>query len=109
MEVLPREKLGCFMQVNGGEKFINNDLKLYCWERNIKIRYVVLYMHKENVMVKRCWRTLVSMKDALLINSTFPVYFWTETMDISNYLGNKLFMKCSRRIPIPEKAWTGNK
>lgn len=76
-------------------------LKLYCQKRSIKIRYAAPYIHEKNKMAKRCWRILAIIKNALLINSGFLVNFWAEAMDISNYLQNKLSIKCFKRTIIP--------
>lgn len=40
------EKFVC-LQANNRKKFISNTLKLYCQERNIKIGYTALYIHKK--------------------------------------------------------------
>lgn len=60
-------------------------------------------------MAERYQKTLAIIKDALLIDSSLLVNFWIETMDTSNYLQNRLSTKCSKRIVIPEEAWTGNR
>lgn len=71
-------------------------LKFYCQEKNIKIRYTILYMYKKNEMTKRYWKTLAIIKDILLMNNSFSINFWTKFIDTSNYLWNKLFIKYSK-------------
>lgn len=64
-------------------------------------------MHKENGLAKRGWRTLVTIKDSLLIDSSLPNDFWAETMETSNYLRNKLPTRSrSHGKLILEEAWT---
>lgn len=101
MEILIGEKLG-YLQANGGREFISNALKLYYKERSIKIRFTAPYIHEENGIAKRCWRILVIMKDALLIDSGLYVNFWIEAVNTSNYLQNRLSIKCFKHIIIPE-------
>lgn len=74
METLSREKLGC-LRADGRGEFISNALKLYCQERSIKIGYAALYMHEENGMAERFWKTLITLKDVLLIDSSLLVNF----------------------------------
>lgn len=78
-------------------------LKLYCQERNIKIRYATPYIYKENKMIERYWRTLAIIKNILFINNDLPVNFWAKTIDISNIFYNKLLIKCSKCIVILKK------
>lgn len=61
------------MRADGGGEFISNALKLYCQKRGIKIGYAAPYIYKENGMAERCWKTLATMKDALLIDSGLPI------------------------------------
>ena len=81
------EKLG-YLQTDGGGKFISAALKSFCNEKGIIIGYAAPYMHKENGIIERCWKTLATMKDLLLIDSGLPVNFWAEAMDTANYLRN---------------------
>lgn len=61
-------------------------------------------MHKENSLAERGWRTIVTMKDSLLLNSGLPLDFWVEAMDTANYLQNRLPTKSQRGEFIPEEA-----
>ena len=79
------DKLGC-LRADGGEEFISIVLKDFCNERGIDIGYTALYMYEENSITERCWRTLSTMKDSLLIDGGLPLNFWVEAMDTSNYL-----------------------
>lgn len=102
------EKLG-YLQTDGRGEFIRAALKSFCEDRNITIGYVVPYMHKENGIAGRCWRTLAIMKDSLLIDSGLPVNFWAEAMDTTNYLRNRLPTRRNSVIVIPEEAWTNTR
>lgn len=66
-------------------------------------------MHEENRVAERSWRTIVTMKDSLLVNSGLPLEFWVEAMDTANYLQNCLLTKSQKGELIPEKSWTGEK
>ena len=66
-------------------------------------------MHKENNIVERCWRTLATIKDSLLIDSGLPVNFWAEAMDTANYLRNRLTKRREGPTFIPEEAWTNTR
>lgn len=83
---------------------ISNALKLYSQKRSIKIEYAAPYMHRKNKMTKRCWKNLATMKDALLIDNGLPMNFWAEAMNTSNYLRNRLPIKCCKHIIIPKEV-----
>ena len=52
--------------------------------------YTAPCVHDENGLAQRGWRTIVTMKDSMLINSSLPNGFWTEAMETANYLQNRL-------------------
>ena len=98
-----------FLRTDGGGEFISAALKSFCEKRSITIGYAAPYMHEENEIAERCWRTLATMKDSLLIDSGLPVNFWTEAMDTANYLRNRLPTRRSGPAFIPEEAWTSTR
>lgn len=49
------------------------------------------------------------MKDSLLIDIGLPLKFWAKTIDIVNYLCNRLFTKTQVDQIIPKAAWTGER
>lgn len=73
-------------RANGGGEFISTKLKDFCKKKGITIKYAALYMHEENGVAKQGWRTIVTMKDSLLIDSGLLLEFWAEAMDTANYL-----------------------
>lgn len=95
---------------NGGGEFILAKLKEFCETRGITIKYAAPYMHKENGLAERGLKTVMTMKDALLVDSALPPEFWAEAMDTANYLRNRLPTKVQGRGKIiSEEAWTGEK
>lgn len=58
--------------IDNEEEFI---LKDFCNQKNIKIKYIVLYIHEENKFVKLEWRTIMTINDLLLINCNFVSEF----------------------------------
>lgn len=93
------------LRADGGGKFISAKRKEFCEKRDITIKYAAPYMHKENGLAQRGWRTIVTMKDSLLINSALLLEFWAEAMDTANYLRNRLPTKAQRQGEIiSEKA-----
>lgn len=56
-------------------------LRDFCKEKGIQIRYATSYLHEENGIAERGWKTLVIMKDALLIDSGLPINFWGQSND----------------------------
>ena len=102
------EKLG-YLQTDGGGEFISAALKSSCNEKGITIGYAALYMHKENEIAERCWRTLAKMKDSLFIDSNLPVNFSVEAMDTANYLRNQFPTRRKGPTFIPEEAWTNTR
>ena len=96
--------------VDWGGKFISTKLKEFCEIQGINIKYAIPYLHKENGLVERGWRTLMTIKDSLLIDSGFPNAFWIEAMETSNYLRNRLPTKSrSHGELIPKEAWTNRR
>ena len=92
---------------DGGGEFISVKLCIFCEKRGITIKYAASYVHKENGLAKRGWRTIVTMKDAMLINNGFLNDFWAEAMETANYLRNRLPTRSrSHGELIPEEAWT---
>lgn len=64
-------------------------------------------MHKENKITKWGWRTLVIMKDLMMINSGLPNNFWMKVIETANYFQNRLPTKSrNHRKVIPEEFWT---
>lgn len=112
---LPRVEVesGCSMKVlraDGGGEFISVKLGLYCEKQGIAIRYTAPYVHEENGMAERGWRTIVTMKDSMLIDSGLFNGFWAEAMETANYLRNRLPTKTKTHSKIiPEEAWTGSR
>lgn len=83
-------KLMKALRADGGGEFISAKLKDFCNKRGITIRYAASYMHEENGITERGWKTIVTMKDSLLIDSRLPLNFWPEAMETANYLRNRL-------------------
>lgn len=50
-------------------------------------------MHKENRLAQRKQKTIIAMKDAMLINSGLPNNIWAKIMETTNYFHNRLFTK----------------
>ena len=112
---LPRVETesNCSMKVlraDGGGEFISAKLRTFCERRGIAIKYAAPYMHEENGLAERGWRTIVTMKDSMLIDSGLPNGFWAEAMETANYLRNRLPTKSRNHGEmIPEESWTGQR
>lgn len=63
-------------------------------------------MQEGNGLAKKRQRTIVTMKNSLLLDSGFPLDFWVEVIDIINYLQNRLPTKIQKREFILQKAQT---
>ena len=101
--------MGALRTDRGGE-FVSIKLRDFCKERGIQIRYTTPYLHEENGLVERGWRTLVTMKDALLIDSELPIDFWAKAMETANYLRNRLTTKTrGHGEVIPKEKWSGSR
>lgn len=66
-------------------------------------------MHEENGLAERAWRTILTMKDSMLVDAGLPNKFWAKVMDIANYLKNKLAVQRHKEKIIPEEKWISNK
>ena len=73
-----------------GGKFISKKLKDIRKKKSIMIKYTALYMYEENRFAKRGWRTIVIMKESLLVDNGFSIEFGAKAMDTANYLWNQL-------------------
>lgn len=59
------------LQADGVGKFILVKLKLFYKKRGIAIKYAAPYVYEENGLAKQGWHTIVTMKNTMLINSSF--------------------------------------
>lgn len=80
---LPRAESfsGCKLQqirVDGGGEFISIAFRDFCKERSIDLAYAAPYMHEENGLAERAWRTISTMKDSMLVDANMPNNFWAE-------------------------------
>lgn len=92
---------------DGGEKFISAKLKFFYEKRGIVITYIALYVYEENRLAKRGWRTIVTMKNSMLIDSGLPNGFWAEAIKTANYLRNRLSTRSKNHGEIiPKEVWT---
>ena len=57
------------LQTDGGGESILARLKSFCKKQDIIIRYAASYVHKENRLAEQGWRTIVTMKDLILIDN----------------------------------------
>lgn len=64
---------------------------------------MVPYIHKENRIAERCWRTLATIKHSLLIDNDLLINFLTEIIDTPNYLRNYFPIKQNSIAYIPKK------
>ena len=91
-------------------EFISHKLRRFWEKRGISIKHTALYMYKENRLAKRGWRTILTMKDSMLIDSGLLNGFWAETMETANYLQNRLPTRSKNHGKmIPEEAWIGRR
>ena len=102
---------GCSIKIlraDGGGEFILHKLQTFCEKKGILIKYAALYVHEENGLAEQGWRTIVTIKDSMLIDSGLPNGFWAETMETANYLRNRLPTRSrTHGEMILEEAWTG--
>ena len=94
---------------DGRVEFISEKLKNIYKKKSITIKYIVPYKHEENRLMEQRWRTIVIMKESLLVDNGLSLEFQAEAMDIANYPQNKLPTKTQRGELILEKKWTGKK
>ncbi len=101
--------MGAVRADRGGE-FVSIKLRDFCNERGIQIRYATPYLHEENGLAERGWKTLVTIKDALLIGNELPIDFWAKAMETANYLRNRLSTKTrGYGEVIPEEKLRGSR
>lgn len=108
IEIESGQLIKTFYADRGGE-FISIKLKGFCNKKSIALKYPVPYMHEENGLAERSWRTIITINDLLLWDSELPLDFWAEAIDTANYLQNRLPTKSQRGKLIPEEAWSNKK
>lgn len=81
------------LQADGGKKLIFIKLRIFYKKCRITIKYAALYMHKENKFAKGKSKTIIKMKDAILIDNGFLHNFWAKAIETANYLQNRLLIK----------------
>ena len=72
--------------VDRREEFISEKLKGICKKKGIMIKYIAPYIYEENRLMEQGWKTIVTMKNSLLVDSSLPLEFWAKAMDTANYL-----------------------
>lgn len=72
------------LYTNGGIEFISIRFCNFCKKWGIIIKYTALYMYKENKLAKRGWKTIVAIKDTMLINNGFSNNFWAKVIETAN-------------------------
>lgn len=60
------------LKKNGGEELISIKLQFFYMKKGIVIKYVALYLYKENNLAKQRWQILMIIKDSILIDSRLP-------------------------------------
>lgn len=58
------------LKADGGREFILHKLWTFCEKKGILIKYKALYLYKENRLAKQGRRTIVTIKDLILITSS---------------------------------------
>lgn len=89
---------------DGGGEFVSTKLKDICKQKGITIKYAASHMHEENRMAEQRWRTVVTMKDSLLVDNGLPLEFWAKAIDTANYIRNCLPTKSQIGELVLEEA-----
>lgn len=62
-------------------------------------------MHEKNGLAERGWKTIVNIKNLMLIDIGLPNGFWAEVIETTNYFWNRLLVKSkNHREVIPKEA-----
>lgn len=67
-------------------KFVLTKLKDIYKQKRITTKYTALYMHEENGISEQGERTVVTMKDFLLVDNGLSLEFWAKPIDTANYI-----------------------
>lgn len=92
------------LRVDGGGEYISTLLQEHCEEEGISVEYTAPYTPEHNAISERSWRTLDTMKDAMLADSQLPKEFWGDAMMTATYLKNLL--PTASKDSVPEELWT---
>ena len=74
VEIETQCKLEC-LRVDGRGEFISLALKKFCKSKRIILRYASPYIHKKNGLAKKFWKTLCTIKNAILIDNNLSNNF----------------------------------
>ncbi|GAA5936241.1 hypothetical protein JCM1841_004389 [Sporobolomyces salmonicolor] len=82
------DKILVFQSDNGTE-FVNKTLDDFLTHAGIQHRRTVPYVHGQNGLVERRWRTLLETTRTLLSDSGLPLSFWPYALHSATYLYNR--------------------
>lgn len=71
------------------ENFISKKLKNICIKKSNIIKYTIPYIYEKNRLIEQRWKTIMIMKDLLLVDNGFLPEFWVEAIDSPNSLLTK--------------------
>lgn len=91
------------LQANEEGDFILVKLKKFYKKERITIKYAAPCMHEENRLVKYEYKTIVTIKNSLLLDSSFLLKFWAKAMEIDNDPRNCLPIKFKQQREIRSK------
>ena len=95
------------LQMDGGGECVSFVLKKFCEEKGVVMEFTSSYTPEQNFIAERSWRTLDTMKDAMLVDSKLPREFWAEAMATAAYLKNLLPTSLKERVS--EELWTSKR
>ena len=76
----------CAIWSDGGHKFLNDSLKLWCQAWGIEQQITALYSLSQNGVAKRMNRTLVELAYAMLISIKLSKFLWEIAITHATYL-----------------------
>ena len=95
------------LRMDGGGEYVSLALKKFCKEEGVVMVFTSPYTPEQNSIAEQSWRTLDTMKDAMLADSKLPREFWVEAMATAAYLKN--LFPTSLKEKVPEELWTSKR
>ena len=87
-------------------EFISLALKKFYKSKEIIFGYALPYIYNDNSLAKKYKKILYIIKNTILTNNNFLNNFWTDVIDITNYLKNQLstsYANNKKTVIIPEE------
>lgn len=95
------------LRCDNGKEYTNNELKVWCRQRGIRLDYTIKYSPQLNGKSERLNRTLMDKARALIFESNLDKTMWGEAIRVAAYLINRTPTETVKTTPY--EMWNNKK